>query len=292
MKKSLMCVSLFFILSVPSIIYTKSVSQLLHSGTAPEVVDNILDLSNLNLSDLRGIDAYPDIESVQKLILSDNKLKSINPLSTLSKYNIKVIDLASNAIQDLTPLIGLKALQELNVEDNNLSEQVLLYILKYLKKLQRLIVNGNPIENHSYEYYRRKYKHVNYLDVYNYPVEEEVLRELIVEERAQALAQDEAEDEMPLSIIRRRSLNLNPGHEELHGVILNKLSNPTQDQFCRICLDEGEEDENGVKNENAFKDLYLTPCQHIFHKACLRQWFLARDKKKANCPTCRLKFRA
>lgn len=46
---------------------------------------------------------------------------------------------------------------------------------------------------------------------------------------------------------------------------------------CSICLDEIQ-----------YKDVYILPCLHIYHKDCISHWF--NKKKEYLCPICRKIF--
>lgn len=264
MKHFSISLSLFLILSVISnSIYAQSLSHLIHKNLAPEVEENKLDLSNLNLTDLRGINEYPDIDKVEILILRDNKLKSIEALSKLYKYNIRILDLASNSIQDLNPLFVLKKIEELYIEYNLINETALISFIRRQKNLIKIIVNGNPIINPIYEYYKKICKNINYLDIYYHPIEEEIFYQE---------NDNEIEQEIKLKIRK----------ELLEKVFKEKINkeNILERQFCQICLDEKNLD-----------NLYLTKCDHTFHKDCLIPWFKTfKIQKLINCPTCRHKF--
>ena len=50
--------------------------------------------------------------------------------------------------------------------------------------------------------------------------------------------------------------------------------------ICSICLESEFSDEEFYDNYK-----YITPCAHIFHKKCLKQWCA----KNNSCPSCRTK---
>lgn len=241
MKHFSISLSLFLILSsISNSNYPQSLSHLIHMNLAPAVVDNKLDLSNLHLSDLRGISEYPNINKVEILILRDNKLKSIQALSSLSKYNIKMLDLACNSIKDLSPLSKLSLLEELYIEGNLIAEETLQNLISKLTSLITIVVDANPIKNPVYKQYEKKFKNINFVDIYNQEF-----------------------------------------GEQIYNIKIYKLNEPEEDQFCSIC---------GIEDDQ--EDLYLTECQHVFHKNCLKRWFkfCTRLECKLNCPICRLDF--
>lgn len=153
-------------------INSKSLKSLIHKNIFPQVKDNTLDLSNLNLSCLQGIDEYPQIEEVEILNLSDNKLRSLTPLSLLTNNKIKIIDLNSNLIKDLMPLINLEYLQEIYIEDNLIDIETLISIIPRLKYLKEIIVDGNPINDPLFKYFQQKYKYINFLELYEKQIDE------------------------------------------------------------------------------------------------------------------------
>jgi E3 ubiquitin-protein ligase synoviolin len=52
------------------------------------------------------------------------------------------------------------------------------------------------------------------------------------------------------------------------------------DTICIICREEMTAPEGAEPNNQQIKKL---PCDHIFHKSCLRSWF----QRQQTCPTCR-----
>lgn len=52
------------------------------------------------------------------------------------------------------------------------------------------------------------------------------------------------------------------------------------DTICIICREEMTHGPNNNENHGSIKKL---PCDHIFHKSCLRSWF----QRQQTCPTCR-----
>jgi len=158
---------LIFLINFNSV-QTKSLKNILHSNEYPTVENGKLDLSNYDLTSIEGIDYYPDISKVENLILRDNKLKSIEPLSNLSKYHIKSLDLACNKIKDLKPLRNFFSLEELYLEGNLIDLQNIQFIISNLKNLVGLMVDANPINNFKYKYCEKRFKQINYLEMDNF----------------------------------------------------------------------------------------------------------------------------
>jgi hypothetical protein len=57
---------------------------------------------------------------------------------------------------------------------------------------------------------------------------------------------------------------------------------------CSICLNDylinkWDSDTNEISILNKYENITILPCQHIFHKKCIQEWFL----HKQECPICR-----
>jgi hypothetical protein len=67
--------------------------------------------------------------------------------------------------------------------------------------------------------------------------------------------------------------------QEIQGVLFKDLTN-NPFTVCSICQEEFLTDEKVLKS----------PCNHVFHYVCLKNWFLPEesDKVNNNCPECRL----
>ena len=84
------------------------------------------------------------------------------------------------------------------------------------------------------------------------------------------------------------NLNINMNNENVnHGldpqiinnllVIKSNLSELSENEItCIICMDDFKNDE----------DVIYLPCQHLFHRDCIYEWFKINDC----CPTCKLKL--
>lgn len=77
---------------------------------------------------------------------------------------------------------------------------------------------------------------------------------------------------------RRAIQNLNIMYPDVSQEQLRNYS----DTICIICREEMSNSENN--NDNAGpQQIKKLPCDHIFHKSCLRSWF----QRQQTCPTCR-----
>lgn len=58
----------------------------------------------------------------------------------------------------------------------------------------------------------------------------------------------------------------------------NKKPDDDKQDPCSICMDDIPED-----------DVFKTPCKHVFHKDCLKTWFVTQstEGKEQTCPLCR-----
>ena len=67
--------------------------------------------------------------------------------------------------------------------------------------------------------------------------------------------------------------------QEIQSVLFKDLTN-NQFTVCSICQDEFSNDEKVLKS----------PCNHVFHYACLKNWFLPEESYDVNnnCPECRV----
>lgn len=100
----------------------------------------------------------------------------------------------------------------------------------------------------------------------------------------------------PLFAIRPMYLSLRSFKKSLNDVIMSRRAirnlnvmypDVTQEQLrnysdtiCIICREEMSSPDGTNDNSQQIKKL---PCDHIFHKSCLRSWF----QRQQTCPTCR-----
>lgn len=71
---------------------------------------------------------------------------------------------------------------------------------------------------------------------------------------------------------------INPDH---FGMLFKKKSfQESYGSDCPICLDSFK-----INDE-----IVITPCNHLFHKQCLKTWLYNLSEPKHNCPYCRTNF--
>lgn len=168
------CKKLFFaLLCVSTLVNGQSLKHLLNNRYYPRVCGNVLDLSNYNLSDINGLEDYPDIKNVDELILRDNKIKSLKPLVALyekHKIPLKYLDICSNKISNISPLYNFKkSLTHFYAEYNQLDSNELICILMYLN-LEALYIEFNPINDMAFSCNQimGTMRNKNYLEIINY----------------------------------------------------------------------------------------------------------------------------
>lgn len=95
----------------------------------------------LNLTDSVDFGDIKDITSIEELDLSNNEyIQSIEPLAQI--HDLKLLNLASTGISDLTPIRNLTELIELDISGTKVFD---LTPLKYAHKLQRLNINDTEV---------------------------------------------------------------------------------------------------------------------------------------------------
>lgn len=82
-----------------------------------------LDLSDLNLTSLDGLEYVPDIQTITRLDLSKNDLNNLPNDSFRFMPQLRVLDLSINVIEKIEPTAfnNLQQLQELNLSNNRLT---------------------------------------------------------------------------------------------------------------------------------------------------------------------------
>ncbi len=105
----------------------------------------ILDLSNLNLTSLTGLELLPDRTTIEELNLSDNNLTRIENNAFAGMNNITTIDLSHNQITTLDPLAfkGLPKLIKIDLDNNKLKRIDIAFA--HLHSLEHLYLEENDI---------------------------------------------------------------------------------------------------------------------------------------------------
>lgn len=101
-----------------------------------------LDLSNLKLQDLKGIEFAKNLTS---LVLNNNNLKNVDNLQKL--LNLRNLELNNNNISDISFVQNLKKLKSLSIEYNNIS---IIPSLSNLRFLTLLNISYNSINDFSF----------------------------------------------------------------------------------------------------------------------------------------------
>jgi Leucine-rich repeat (LRR) protein len=116
----------------------------------PQVIEGrtqrrTLDLSDLNLTSLDGLEYVPDIQTITRLNLSKNNLKTIPNDSFRFVPQLRVLDLSINTIEKIEPIgfNNLQQLQQLDLSNNQLTR--LSIELSSLNSLKNLNLENNQI---------------------------------------------------------------------------------------------------------------------------------------------------
>lgn len=109
------------------------------------MTDQMLDLSNLGINNLDGLQDIPDIEKMGEINLSFNNLTRIPKDSFYGLTQLQILHLEDNAISTIEPLgfNGLKNLKILNLENNKLTRIDIAF--SRLFSLQGLYLTNNAI---------------------------------------------------------------------------------------------------------------------------------------------------
>ncbi len=117
----------------------------------PELEYNILNLSEIGITNISDIKGLEKLINLQVLILSNNHIAEINGLGTLS--NLLFLDMSKNQISEIKNLENLKKLEILKLFVNNISE---IKGFENLVKLEYLNLGKNQIfkiQNLAHLYY-------------------------------------------------------------------------------------------------------------------------------------------
>ena len=100
-----------------------------------------LDVRGKGIADLTGVEHATDL---QALVLIENKIHDISPLSGLTKLGF--LDLGGNQISDLRPLAALTRLETLHIWRNEIED---ISPLTGLANLKKLLIENNDIRDFS-----------------------------------------------------------------------------------------------------------------------------------------------
>jgi Leucine-rich repeat (LRR) protein len=108
----------------------------------------ILDLGNLALDSLEGLEDIPGIEKVTRLYLHNNTIKTLRAGDFAAAVNLQLIGLSGNGLKDIEPnaFAGLKKLKVLDLSNNNI-ERIPEEGLNGMPTLRFLGMSNNPMPN-------------------------------------------------------------------------------------------------------------------------------------------------
>lgn len=154
-------VNLILLILVSSLnLYAPSLKKLINSRKVPTVTDKTLDLSSRNLTDISGIEEVDNIHEVQMLILTDNKIKSLEPLLKIKNIELRFLDIVSNQVKDLSPIVVFKKMKKLFVYGNSFDVDHVLKVSRQFPQLEFLDMRDN-VRKESEEVYGNEDEEVN-----------------------------------------------------------------------------------------------------------------------------------
>ncbi|KAK2147450.1 hypothetical protein LSH36_552g01082 [Paralvinella palmiformis] len=104
-----------------------------------------LKMLNLSVNRIEDISSMPSLVQLRELHLSNNKLKSLDGIQALP--SLEELYVQRNLLTDLIPLASSFHLRILNAVDNNIASlKATMEVLQDLKKLQSVMLQGNPME--------------------------------------------------------------------------------------------------------------------------------------------------
>jgi len=122
------------------------ISKIMHKKTGKEEIDEsklkdiyFLKAPGKKIANLTGLEKCRNLAQIN---LADNAIEDVSPLAGL--MNVQSLDLSKNKIGDLTPLGKLAKLQYLQLEGNQIEK---LDALKELKKLSALYLSKNKVQS-------------------------------------------------------------------------------------------------------------------------------------------------
>lgn len=122
-------------ISLGSLVYTVELGGVDYRTDITELV-----LENTEMTSIYGLEKFDCLETVR---LGRNRIDNLSAFqNTHSRDTIRLLDLAFNQIQDVSPLTALKALETLDLRSNQISSVESLMRMQQLKKLD---LSGNPL---------------------------------------------------------------------------------------------------------------------------------------------------
>lgn len=112
-------------------------SSYLKSATVGGTSYSYIDLSGLEISNLKGIEYFPNIQGFD---LSNNGIIDLTKLAELD--NIEYLDLSDNTITDISALSYMDSLKYLNINNNSVTS---IEPLRYLESLSIISLQNNRI---------------------------------------------------------------------------------------------------------------------------------------------------
>lgn len=115
-------------------------------GWVPGVA--VLDLSNMNIDSLKGLEYVPGIEKVTRLYLNNNNINSIESGDLAAAVKLRALGLSNNSLKTVEPnaFAGLKNLKVLDLSSNNIAG-IPNGGLNGMPGLRFLGMSSNPIAN-------------------------------------------------------------------------------------------------------------------------------------------------
>ena len=105
------------------------------------VVNDILDLSGIEITDISEIEGLQRLFNLKELDLQHNKITEIMGLEHLT--NLQILNISYNQIKEIMGLEQLTSLQNLKLWNNQIKE---IMGLEHLTNLKELYLNENPIK--------------------------------------------------------------------------------------------------------------------------------------------------
>jgi hypothetical protein len=128
-------------------LHAKSIEELIDTEPRRVRVRNgILNLNNLGIDSLEGLNNVPKIETVRLLKLNNNNIKNIKAGELAAAVNVKGLGLSGNGLEDIEPnaFAGLGKLWVLNLNSNNIS-LLPQNALNGMTNIKILAIGDNPI---------------------------------------------------------------------------------------------------------------------------------------------------